>query len=42
MIRCKKTSNLNFSYYTEDKSVTNVLNKNYDEVQFLDSDIDYV
>ena len=33
---------LNFSYYTEDKSVTNVLNKNYDEVQFLDSDIDYV
>ena len=34
--------NLNFACNTEDKSITNVLNKNYDDVQFLDSDIDYI
>ena len=33
---------LNFAYYTEDISVTSVLEKNYDDIQFLDSDIDYI
>ena len=33
---------LNFACHTQDKSVTNILNRDYDDVQFLDSDIDYI
>ena len=33
---------LNFACNTEDKSIKNILNKNYDDVQFIDSDIDYI
>ena len=33
---------LNFACNTEDRSDTNVLNKNFDDIQFLDSDIDYI
>ena len=33
---------LNFACNTENRSDTNVLNKNYDDIQFLDSDIDYI
>ena len=33
---------LNFACNTESRSDTNVLNKNFDDIQFLDSDIDYI
>ena len=33
---------LNFACNTENRSDTNVLNKDYDDIQFLDSDIDYI
>ena len=33
---------LNFACNTENRSDTNVLNKNFDDIQFLDSDIDYI
>jgi hypothetical protein len=33
---------LNFACNTENRSDTNVLNKSYDDIQFLDSDIDYI
>lgn len=33
---------LNFACNTKDKSIKNILNKNYDDVQFIDSDIDYI
>jgi hypothetical protein len=33
---------LNFACNTENRSDTNVLNKNCDDIQFLDSDIDYI
>ena len=34
--------NLNFACNTEDKSIKNFLDKNYDDIHFLDSDIDYI
>jgi len=33
---------LNFACNAENISDTNVLNKNFDDIQFLDSDIDYI
>ena len=33
---------LNFACNTKNRSDTNVLNKNFDDIQFLDSDIDYI
>ena len=32
----------NFACHTENRSDTNILNKNYDNIEFLDSDIDYI
>ena len=33
---------LNFAFYAKDDSINNMLNKNLDDIQFIDSDIDYI
>jgi len=33
---------LNFAFYTNEASVKNMLNKKFDDIQFIDSDIDYI
>ena len=33
---------LNFAFYSKEKSTSNLLNEKLDEIQFIDSDLDYV
>jgi hypothetical protein len=33
---------LNFAFYTNEASIKNMLNKKFDDIQFIDSDIDYI
>ena len=34
--------NLNFAFYSKDKNILNDLNKEIDDIQYIDSDLDYI
>jgi len=34
--------NLNFAFYSKDKNILNNLNKDFDDIQYIDSDLDYI
>ena len=34
--------NLNFAFYSKDKNILNNLNKEFDDIQYIDSDLDYI
>ena len=34
--------NLNFAFYSKDKNILNILNKDFNDLQYIDSDLDYI
>ena len=34
--------NLNFAFYSKDKNILNNLNKDFNDIQYIDSDLDYI
>ena len=34
--------NLNFAFYSKDKNILNNINKEFDDIQYIDSDLDYI
>ncbi|MEC7179404.1 MAG: hypothetical protein VXV83_00555, partial [Pseudomonadota bacterium] len=34
--------NLNFAFYSKDKNILNNLNKEFNDIQYIDSDLDYI
>ena len=34
--------NLNFAFYSKDKNILNSLNRDFNDLQYIDSDLDYI